>query len=876
MTAVLSPVRPVALPVLFDAIPQALKDIPRWVNWKFEPNAEGADAAGNFRWTKPPRSASRPGTSRSANHTDAATWSPYELAASAYRDGDLDGLGFVLSRADLAQEVYSIVGVDLDSCRDPVTGVLADWAQAIVSALDSYSEVSPSGTGVRILALGKLPPNGRKKGDVEVYETYRYVTITGQLLPASPRTINERQQALLRFHQQVFPPPPPQPTRRDSPATTLDDEELIARMRTAANASKFNDLWAGGFGDALSHSEADLALLNIVAFWVGPDRERIDRIFRLSALVRRKWEERDDYRNKSIDKALAGRTEFYDPNHGRPNGTSGGPKHGDPVARANLLKMAREAKSDNLPSEEALAQLVAFNRGDPPLTAAQLGHLVHLAYASNGNGNGNGNGQESHEKEPAEPATPPAWDPPLPLTHLSQPMPFPVEVFPQQLLEFVDQVAWATNSPIDFVAIPVLVLAAGCLGASRALGITRTHIQPSILFAGVIGMPGSGKSPSLEIILNPVEAAEIRFQAEHKANLRTWRADDPEARGDRPTLRRLIVDDTTSEALMRTINANSRGLCMVRDELAALIAGFNQYKGGQGSDRQVFLKAWSSGTFRVDRKSNEDGEPLIIRHPCMSIVGGIQPDVIQTFLAAGKDGRVMDDGLLDRFLWSFPLELPAIGERFREVEPDKLELWDRCVQWLLAVKQWPREDGTRRAKIIGLSEAGKKAWVEFTDQHAAELNHPDFPAHQRGPWSKLKGYCARLALVLRYLALACDPDGDQSEEVGAQAVQGAVQLIAYFKAHYLRVAARMAFDPRIHAANHVLEWLRRHPEIERFSQREAHRATGSHFSAPEGLEVALGLLSAMGYIAESFVSRAATGRPPSKRFDVNPLWQRTK
>ncbi|MGH8695713.1 MAG: hypothetical protein ACREVS_04510 [Burkholderiales bacterium] len=88
----------------------------------------------------------------------------------------MDGIGYVLTAAD------GVVGIDLDKCRDPDTGVIAPWALAIVQQIDAYTEVSPSGTGVRIFAPGTLSGGGRNRHHVEMYTRGRYLTLTGHRL----------------------------------------------------------------------------------------------------------------------------------------------------------------------------------------------------------------------------------------------------------------------------------------------------------------------------------------------------------------------------------------------------------------------------------------------------------------------------------------------------------------------------------------------------------------------------------------------------------------------------------------------------------------------------------------------------------------------
>jgi hypothetical protein len=96
----------------------------------------------------------------------------------------------------------------------------------------------------------------------------------------------------------------------------LDDTELLFRARSASNGAKFNALWNGDYSNYTSESEATLALCDLLAFWTQGDRGRMDSLFRSSGLMRDKWDEsRSDttWGWQQIDKALDGRTEYYDP-----------------------------------------------------------------------------------------------------------------------------------------------------------------------------------------------------------------------------------------------------------------------------------------------------------------------------------------------------------------------------------------------------------------------------------------------------------------------------------------------------------------------------------------------------------------------------------
>ncbi|HEV8045824.1 MAG TPA: hypothetical protein VGP38_11625, partial [Rubrobacter sp.] len=104
------------------------------------------------------------------------------------------------------------VGVDLDDVRDPETGLLTPRAAEIVSRLDSYTEVSPSGTGAKLWVRAELERAWKKPG-VEVYPHARYFATTGRTMPGSPLAVQSRQEELKALINEEFPTPDERPRR---------------------------------------------------------------------------------------------------------------------------------------------------------------------------------------------------------------------------------------------------------------------------------------------------------------------------------------------------------------------------------------------------------------------------------------------------------------------------------------------------------------------------------------------------------------------------------------------------------------------------------------------------------------------------------------
>jgi putative DNA primase/helicase len=153
-------------------IPGLLRVHRQWVCWREE---ERRDKRGERKLTKVPYA---PETGTKASTTNHLTWSSFERALEAFQANGsrYTGIGFVFSKDD------PYTGVDLDKCRNPETGEVAPWAQEWIEAFGSYTEVSPTGTGIHIFITGETPHNGKTAIDgrtVEIYSIERYFTITG-------------------------------------------------------------------------------------------------------------------------------------------------------------------------------------------------------------------------------------------------------------------------------------------------------------------------------------------------------------------------------------------------------------------------------------------------------------------------------------------------------------------------------------------------------------------------------------------------------------------------------------------------------------------------------------------------------------------------
>lgn len=284
-----------------EMIPQSMKDEKRWICWK-----EG----------KIPINAN---TGKYAKVNDSSTWSDFETALCCFAiEDDVIGIGFVLGDG--------FAGIDLDNHPNPTTGEFAMsdsefriWADEVINKMDTYAEWSPSGKGIHIIFKGTLPQGRRRNDkihDVEMYDDRRFFTVTGNKIYGDE--IKERSSQAAEFWKEYVDDNKTVESVSFVPSgtTTLDDRRLIEVASRAKNGATFSALYQGDFSKYGSHSQGDMALCSLLAFYTQCDINQMDRLFRSSGLMREKWDEmRGDntYGNITLNAAIKNCRTTYAP-----------------------------------------------------------------------------------------------------------------------------------------------------------------------------------------------------------------------------------------------------------------------------------------------------------------------------------------------------------------------------------------------------------------------------------------------------------------------------------------------------------------------------------------------------------------------------------
>ena len=283
----------------YQAIPQELRILKNWVCWQAV-----KDERSHSGVSKRPID---PKTGNFAKSNDPSTWADFDTAAAASENWS--GIGFMFGGS-------GYFGVDLDDINEELREYSEGQENIVtefVNTLGSYAEASQSGAGIHIICKGALPKGGRRKGKVEMYDTGRFFVMTGQPISEYAEIV-DCSDSIKALHEKYIgggKEPVPEIHHVSIPQTT---DEVIKAAINSKNGSKFKALFSGDISGYGSQSEADMAFCNMLAFWTGCDAHKMDAIFRVSGLMREKWDRSQSgstYGALTLQKAIADCTEVY-------------------------------------------------------------------------------------------------------------------------------------------------------------------------------------------------------------------------------------------------------------------------------------------------------------------------------------------------------------------------------------------------------------------------------------------------------------------------------------------------------------------------------------------------------------------------------------
>lgn len=448
--------------------------------------------------------------------------------------------------------------------------------------------------------------------------------------------------------------------------------------------------------------------------------------------------------------------------------------------------------------------------------------------------------------------------------------------------------AEGAGSPVDYVALGFLTAAASLIGGKRKV---RPYAEvdwqePCILWGGLVGDPSANKSPALNRVTNSLRDLEREHASAHKTRLLTWETDRERAKvekaawqaevkkaqedglpsptmpavasePDTPQRRRLLVQDSTPEALAMILSGNPAGTLHHRDELAGWLDSFDRYTPG---GRSFWLEAYGGQPFVADRKGSPD--PICIPFNGVSVVGGIQPER----LADALFGRnAPDDGLVARFLWAWP-DRPPYSRPVRAGDKEALS----AVYARLDGLGWGvGHDGGNVPISVPLDANAADLFSEF------EKANRDAGDEASGLFKsfcgKLPGTVLRLALVSEFSRWAY-AGGDEPRSISV----GTIGAVASFVDEYAKPAALRVFgDAALSLVERNAAVLARHivkHRLPSFNARKLRRSAGlPGLKEADPFNDAVALLGDADWLKDAGHRDGDSPGRRSSDFTVNPL-----
>lgn len=722
-------------------LPEQLQAHPHWVNWKAKQNGPRIDKIPICPETQGP-----------ASVTDPGTWADFRMAALNGLRWEL-GIGVVLAKEE------GLVGIDIDHCVDPMAGIIDEKALAIVHAMNSYTEISPSGTGLRIFVRGTLPPGRRKRGPLETYSEGRYLTVTGNQVPGTPSIIEERTAELAAFHAEYLADPEPTITppvsvptlNHTPPRAVLYDYDILKKCRAAANSAKFERLWSGDHSGHASRSEADLALLGQLKFYT-QDPLQLDRLFRQSGLMRPKWDERRGenlYGEKTIEEALKHGGEVYSPSHHTMNESHGGSVWGVSVPSSDVWPEIQPIKTELLPVDPLLLDLI--------------------------------------------------------------PTPF---------RDWVDDVSTRMQCPPDYVVAAMLTMTGAIIGAGCGIR-PKQHddwtVVPNV-WGGVVGRPSMLKTPAIAEAMRPIDqlerVAKLAYDTarkKHEAEYEVFKARKESLQSNMrkvangkekpgqgmdvlkddfstleepppPVWQRYRTNDCTIEKIADLLKDNPRGILAFRDELAGQLASWDRE--GHEPDRAFFLEAWNGSTSHTCDRIGRG--TIFIENLCVSLFGGTQPTKLTYYLHQAVRGT-NNDGFVQRLqLLVYPDEPKTWRLVDTPVNTEARQRAHRVVERLATMDFRQHgafgEEGQR--PYYRFNEEAQSVFNEWLTEHEARLRRGDDEPVVIEHLAKYRSLMPSLALIFHLLDIA---DGQPASQVTAESATRAAAFCEYLESHARRV-----------------------------------------------------------------------------------------
>lgn len=372
----------------------------------------------------------------------------------------------------------------------------------------------------------------------------------------------------------------------------------------------------------------------------------------------------------------------------------------------------------------------------------------------------------------------------------STPPEFPIELFGDRWAAWMTATAENTSAPVDYVAAGMLACATALIGGARRSAPWEGWKEPTILNFGVLGDPSASKTPALRPSMALVRETEKLMNEDYADRLREyetqlafasacedqWKAsvkdaaekgtpppDKPEGavRPEAPALRRVLVGDTTPEALTTVLANNPKGVLLFNDELTGFFKNLTRYS---GDARALYVSAFNGDAMQADREKY-GGTPRVVPFFGVSILGGIQPDRLSEMMKGDAD-----DGLLARFILLWPNSVPRARPTARVDHAFAESAFNR----LSSINCPTDQEGGHSPTVLPFDDDAAalfEQWWKLSGSSKETLS-----GLVKSFYGKLPGMCIRLACVFEHLEWSAG-QGPEPTGISLLSVRRACQFV---------------------------------------------------------------------------------------------------
>ena len=354
--------------------------------------------------------------------------------------------------------------------------------------------------------------------------------------------------------------------------------------------------------------------------------------------------------------------------------------------------------------------------------------------------------------------------------------PFPLEVFPESLVGIIKRFSNSLGVETEVIGSSMITIVSSAIGNTVRVSPKYGYDVPVFIWLIIIATSGYGKTPAISTLVKPTEKRQSKTYREYreklkryKESLRKHRRGETTETVDEPILEHFFASDTTVEALGDIFENNPRGILIYRDELAGLILGLNQYKGGAGNDRQHYLELFNCNSWKIDRKTGVKFIPNV----GASIIGGIQTTTMPKIFKLDAIG----EGLLPRYLLQNTEYKPRKFQR-QGIDPNDLNLWSEILEKCYEIPLTLNDSGFVEPKVLILEE---EALILFETFHNNYTNLILYLSDNAKPFvPKFITYSLKMAGILHILEGFSSGHANINNLIKPETMNRAIRLTEYY------------------------------------------------------------------------------------------------